>query len=120
MTFLGHSINFSKRSDSKDYMENLSSFLRKKAFMGLAKAQRVTSLTIFGQNIVVNSLISTYFEYYGSPYTLGKKDISPSQTEIDLYIKGGKCMAAGTGRYGSLKDRRGGATSISNILSTSK
>ena len=52
MTFLGHSINFSSRSDSKDYLENLSSFLRKKAFMGLAKARRATSLTMFGRNIV--------------------------------------------------------------------
>ena len=35
-------------------------------------------------------------------------------------MKGGKCIAAGKGRYGALQDGGGGAPSIENILSTSR
>ena len=42
--------------------------------MSLAKARRATSLSIFGRNIVVNSLVATYFEYYGAN-TLWEKKI---------------------------------------------
>ena len=103
MTFLGHTISLSERSDSETCLDKLSRKLTKLSFMGLAKARRAMYLTRFGKISITRALICSYWNYFASHFPLKKQHSKFAQRNIDDYITYKCHFLAGEAKYAPLR-----------------